>query len=130
MNHQVKTIIAYFLILCVTVSIIPLNLLHHHDEDQIACEKGSADAENPCSQIVNFQAQSIDFECEHQTHLDSEQEHCEFCKLLTTRHFTYLPAPFEWLDPNHAVRENTLWIHSVSIISEPGDISNRGPPAA
>lgn len=129
MKQQVKTIIAYFLILCVTVSIIPLNLLHHHDDDQIACENGPADAENPCSPTLSFQAQSIDFECEHQTHLDREQEHCEFCKLLTTRHFTYLPAPFEWLDPSHELREYTLWVPSGNIVSEPSDISNRGPPA-
>ena len=130
MKNQVKTYIAYFLILCVTVSIVPLNLIHHHESFEIVCaELDPTEENNPCHQTLYHSASFDDALCEHTTHLKKEVEDCEFCELLTTRHSFYLPMTIEWLNPPFVLDGKSELV--VKFI--PGFthqvVSNRGPPA-
>ena len=130
MSNQFKIYISYFLILCITVSLIPLNLLHHHESPDIVCvDLDSSIESDPCHQEIFHSNAFTDFQCDHNTHLDRETEHCEFCELLTTRHSLYLPAVFVWLNPEIQPVEEIIYSPHFGDVSEFDAYLLRGPPA-
>ena len=130
MKNPVKSYIAYFLLLCITVSIIPLNLFHHHESAEIICvNPESAEEQNPCHQVVFHSSNLQDVQCDHPMHLDREVEHCEFCELLTTRHNTYPPTIFDWITPIFQYGEEQTYISSHTLHTDSSVVFNRGPPA-
>ena len=130
MKWQVKTFVAYFLLLCITVSIIPLNLLHHHEREEIPCNPANLSEENDlCHQTIYHSFSFENIPCDHQCHIEKEQEHCEFCQLLTTRLYNYLPPVIDWINPIFQPGEEIASYKSFFPYTPSITVFNRGPPA-
>lgn len=130
MMSQVKSLVAYFLLLCITVSIIPLNLLHHHEEENLVCDPTNLSKENDLCHQTIYHADSIpDIQCDHHTHIDKDQDQCEFCQLLTTRHYNFLPPGIEWINPAFQSGEKVIFHKSFFSYIPSIALLNRGPPA-
>lgn len=130
MKRLGKQITTYLLLLCIAVSTFPWNLLHHHLEEEISCDRIDGSLENDqCHQSIFHSNELENFHCDHKTHIDKEHDHCEFCKFITSRHNNYV-VPYSYsLHEFNALEEQISFETPFSTISVPSVIYNRGPPA-
>lgn len=124
-----KQILAYLLLLCIAVSAFPWDILHHHEEE-ISCENLEEDLENDlCHQKIFHTNELQDNHCDHQTHIDREQDHCEFCKFITSRHNNYVVPQIFTFHEIDVVEKNGYSEPFFSTNFTSDVIYNRGPPA-
>ena len=129
MNRLANQLISYLLLLCISATVIPLNLLHHHEEET-HCDITNAVLENdPCHISIYHTNKSQKPHCEHKTHIDKEHNHCEFCKFITSSRVKYTTNKRYSLIPNQLSETNITIECSFSKSTLLGVIFSRGPPA-
>ena len=91
-NNTIRQLVAYFLLLCISATVVPFNLLHYHEEheEDIHCDVSNIVAENDPCHISIYHGQNQEDKCEHTTHLSDVQDDCERCKFLTTQRHQYI----------------------------------------
>lgn len=129
MSRIANKLISYLLLLCISATVVPLNLLHHHEEET-HCDESNAELEKDLCHISSYHPNDILKEhCEHDIHFNEEHSHCEFCKFITTQRDRYTfgkqysPVPARPLQALIAFESS--FFHS-SVLSV---VFSRGPPA-
>ena len=129
MKSAKNQFISYFLLLCISATIIPLNILHNHKEET-HCDKTNPTLENNPCHISSYHAS--DFQkphCEHKSHIDKEHNHCEFCKFITSHRHDYTAT--KQYSIVHDLSSQALLIAECPFFpsSVSSVIFSRGPPA-
>ena len=129
MNRLGKQFTAYLLLMCLALSFVPWNLLHHHKEE-ISCVRIDESVENdPCHRSIFHLNDLQDLQCDHKIHIDKKHDHCEFCKFIASRHNNYVvPSNFSFYQFD-SLNEQICFESPFFTISVPGVVYNRGPPA-
>jgi len=128
-NRLVNYLISYLLLLCISATIIPLNLLHHHEEET-HCDIENAAFENDPCHISSYHAN--DFQkphCEHKSHLNKEQNQCELCEFIISHRYTYIANKEYRGVTNLYPKPQTLFQNSSVTDSFSKVIFSRGPPS-
>ena len=131
MNRLVHQITAYLLLLCLLATVLPFNLLHHHEEEAVCDLKNPVLENDPCHISIYHSNDAKSHACNHETHIQNNQVECNFCKFFhslrnqkytTGTKFSVIHTPqILKATPNHTVAVfKTDFFRS---------ISNRGPPA-
>jgi len=129
-NNTAKKFISMLLLLCISVTIVPFNILHHHNEKETHCDLTNENAENNPCHISIYHAN--DFQkphCEHKTHIDKKHNHCEFCKFVTSSRVKYIANKRYSFIPTQLSEANITFECSFSMSTFLGVIFSRGPPA-
>ena len=84
MNKTTRHIVSYLLLLCITATLIPINLFHQHEES-LHCDITNIDAESDPCHISIYHVQDVTHSCEHKSHINEVEDKCNFCKFLTPR---------------------------------------------
>lgn len=90
MNRFVKQLIPYFLLLCISVSVVPFNLFHQHREEEIHCDISDAEHNNDHCHLSIYHAHEIENLCEHKSHINETDYHCALCDFITSHRDTYI----------------------------------------
>ena len=90
MKKITNKIIACFLLLCFSVTIVPLNFLHEHDHtEETHCDiNDEIHSDNACH-FSFFQSEFSESHCSHQAHITEYELDCEFCKILNSQRSSY-----------------------------------------
>jgi len=127
-NRLTNQLISYLLLLCISVTIVPLNLLHHHKEEA-HCDKSNNELENNLCHISSYHAHELDkAHCEHKTHFNKKHEHCEFCKIITVNRNKYVANSHYSFIPNQLSSTNIVIAYSFFPNAVSSVIFSRGPP--
>lgn len=84
MSDRNKQLIAYFLLLCLSITLLPLIPLHSHEEDTHRCELNE-DIENNLCHVTIYHSDYQDYQCDHDRHFSKTSEDCDFCEYLSSR---------------------------------------------
>lgn len=128
MNRLANQLISCLLLLCISATVIPLNLLHHHEEET-HCDITNAALENDPCHISSYHAS--DFQkphCEHNSHFNETHSHCEFCKFITSSRVKYTADKRYSFIPTQLSEANITSECSFSTSTLLGVIFSRGPP--
>lgn len=128
-NQLFSQLIAYFFLLCMTASVVPLNLFHHHVEESHCDLTNAALESDPCHLSI-YHANAVGkHKCNHDAHLLPDYAQCELCKVIRPNVKKLIDAPEQI---------SVALIHAPVIISSdlsflqdaaPGISFSRGPPA-
>jgi len=122
-------LVSYLLLFCMLATIVPLNLLHHH-QDKSHCDLSNIVLENdPCHIRIHHIGDVERTPCDHNSHIDEFHTECEFCKFLGSHSYTYVEITRSD-DVCAKLSKSLITYESASI---PSSLSNvifsRGPPA-
>ena len=129
MTRLANQLVSYLLLLCISATVIPLNILHHHGEET-NCDKSNTELENDPCHISSYHAN--DFQkphCEHKTHFQKEYNHCEFCKFITSNRDKYTANSRYGFMPIRLSEANTAFEFSFFPSTVSSVHFSRGPPA-
>jgi len=127
-DRLIKKLISFLLLLCISATIIPLNLSHLHEEET-HCELTSTTHENdPCHISIYHTYGKEKHRCEHESHLVEEQNHCELCKIITSHRYTYIANKEDNVTTNLYSKSLTPLTTSFVTGSVSFVIFTRGPP--
>ena len=88
MKNLTNQIIAFFLLLCFVVTIVPLNFIHEHSHshtEEIYCDiNDNVHSEDACHFSL-YHNQLEEEHCKHKAHISENEIECEFCKMLTSK---------------------------------------------
>ncbi len=79
-----KQFIAYFLLLCLAITLLPSNPFHTHEEEVHHCELNAELEKNACHVRV-YHSEYQEERCEHNHHFSKASENCDFCKYISSR---------------------------------------------
>lgn len=124
-----KQLTCYFLLLCLSVTIVPFNqLLHHHDND-VYCDLSDETLENDPCHIASHHSSNVEKpHCEHKAHFEKAHAFCEVCKIvIPDRHIyvknIYYPSFTLSFTKTLAIFDKSFFYDSYSKKN-----ANRGPP--
>lgn len=124
-----KYLLSYLLLLCISVTVFPFNILHHHKED-IHCDVSNERLENdPCHISIYHPNESQKPCCDHKAHVDKEITICEFCKFLTSHWHIYTANKHYSLIPALHVEASIAFENPFFPNTFSKAIFSRGPPA-
>jgi len=84
MRKRNKQFIAYFLLLCLSTTLLPSNFFHSHEEGLHLCEINGQLEKNSCHVSV-YHSDYQESRCEHNRHFSKSLEDCDFCKCISLR---------------------------------------------
>ena len=131
--YTVKTsareLITYFLLLCMMATVVPANLLHHHEEDG-HCHGVSAAVDHE-EHVYNCGHTATDHcPCEHESTVSETHEECLLCKSLLTENNQFTPlTASEYILSLPSSSKVTLF-RSAELRPSVGAIQGRAPPVA
>lgn len=88
MNKTKQIFVGYFLLICLSATLIPFSLLHHHENEDHCHEINIKDESVLCHNKVyhkDIQEQT----CDHNTHFSDWHDGCELCQFLITKRNQY-----------------------------------------
>jgi len=128
-NRLVNILISSVLLLCISVTIVPLNLLHQH-KAETHCDKTNRKLENsPCHISTYHSSDLTKIHCQHKNHLEKKHSHCKFCKFLNTNRSKYLKTHSYINTPIQFSKAIIVFEHTVFSKTFSSVIFSRGPPA-
>ncbi len=85
MRKRNKQFIAYFLLLCLSTTLLPSStFFHNHEEESHLCEIGEELEKNTCH-VTIYHNEYQENHCEHNHHFSKSVEECEFCEYISSR---------------------------------------------
>jgi hypothetical protein len=118
--------IVIFLTVIFTITLVPFNALHHHDEDEHTAALLSHHKEHSCELDERFCQDAFTGTCEHGSHISPEHVKCFSCQFHFIKTFS-AAAVFQTNVP--AGDSFAYFTAPVSIVSTGvNSINNRGPP--
>jgi hypothetical protein len=124
-------LIAFFLLLCLTVTIVPLNTFHKHFHDH--SEKHHCDindkvhSDNACHFSL-YHNQLEEKHCDHNAHFSGYEIECEFCKMLNSQRDNYVSLTEETKN----VEQNISVLLAIKLSNHNKSFAdlfyNKGPP--
>jgi hypothetical protein len=124
-----KQLIAYLLLLCLSATVIPLNLLHHHEE-AAHCDNSDPTLENDPCHVSQFHAHDQSkTHCSHEGHVGEVENRCEFCRHFSSVRYQYVSSTLFWSDPALLRVEHINFVSAFLPERHAETIFSRGPPA-
>ncbi len=96
MRKRNKQFIAYVLLLCLSITLLPINPFHNHEEESHSCEINTELEKNSCHLTV-YHSESQENHCEHDHHFSKSSEDCEFCEYINTRRQLFAFNDFQFI---------------------------------
>ncbi len=85
MRKRNKQLIAYFLLLCLSMTLLPSSAFsHNHKEESHSCEINTELEKNACHLSV-YHSEFQENHCEHERHFSKSTEDCDFCEYINSR---------------------------------------------
>ena len=129
MNHIANRLISFLVLLCLSATVIPLNILHDHKEVS-HCDITNVAFENDPCHLSSYHANTVQkLHCEHKSHVNKKQVECEFCKIVTSQRRAYIQSRHYSIVPISNTNEPLTFDDFFFLSSIPSVIFSRGPPA-
>lgn len=122
---KIKNHIALVLLLVFSVTLAPLNLLHHHVEDEHAIAIHKHETAHHCK-LDDYFCEPLAVNCEHQQHIAEQIGKCFSCEFHFIKQFTSTNAELTIKNISIDTIYNSFWVnplqHAVVLLN------NKGPP--
>lgn len=122
---KVKTHIALLLLAVFSITLTPLNLLHHHAEDEHAIATHTHEATHHC-ELDDYFCEPLVVNCEHQQHIAEQIGKCFSCEFHFIKQFTSTNTELVVKNISVDASYNCFWVkplqHAVVLLN------NKGPP--
>ncbi|MGB0887087.1 MAG: hypothetical protein ACPGSL_03095 [Vicingaceae bacterium] len=132
MKNLTNKIIAFFLLLCFAVTIVPLNTFHKHTHthaEETHCDINDKVHSDDGCHFSLYHNQIEEKHCDHNAHILTYEIECEFCKVLNSQR-----------DKSISIKEDVKYAnHNLSILltlqlsnynQSHSDLNyNKGPPS-
>lgn len=132
MKNLTNQLIAFFLLLCFAVTIVPLNFIHEHSHshsEEIYCDINDQVHSDDACHFSLYHNQLEEKHCEHKAHISENEIECEFCKMLNSQREIYLSLKEE----NQLAKHNFSILLALKFVHHNQSFSdlfyNKGPPA-
>ena len=92
MKNLTNQFIACFLLLCFTVTIVPLNFIHEHNHEhaeETHCDINDEIHSDDACHFSLYHNKLTENHCEHKAHFIAYELDCEFCKVLNSQRDSY-----------------------------------------
>ena len=130
MNRLAHPVFSAFLLICITASVLPLNLFHHHKEALTSCDSTSTCPDNdPYHISPDHSSNAKASHCTHKSHLSKEHIHCELCKLITSTFLKFIPVNDQHLISSGLLTSRLPLDESLYDHISLSHFFSRGPPA-
>jgi hypothetical protein len=86
-------LIAFLLLLCFAVTIVPLNFIHEHSHshsEEAHCDINDKVHSDDACHFSLYHNQLEEKHCDHNAHISDNDVECEFCKMLNSQRDNYL----------------------------------------
>lgn len=130
-NNLKKQLIAYFLLLCISVNIAPSVVFHDHQHDKDShCDSDNQEIENnPCHVSLYHSEDLQKKHCEHDFHFQNDSSECKACKFISSNtsqfiHSEITSTPSVSLFLSYFSREYAFSPYSIPQVN-----FNKGPPS-
>jgi len=127
MRKRNEQLIAYFLLLCLSLTLLPSTPFHSHEEASHLCEINEELEQNTCHVSV-YHNEYQENHCEHNHHFSKSVEDCDFCEYVNSRRqlFTFNDYQFLLIPPFTELHESQVFPYVNS--NRDTRILGRAPP--
>ena len=127
-NRIANQLISFLLLLCITATVIPFSLLHHHEETT-HCDITNASRENDPCHISTYHANETQKQhCKHKAHVHETNSDCKLCKFITSHRQVYTLSERSSIINSVDSKANIAFEPSFSSDIFLTVIFNKGPP--
>ena len=129
MKRVASQFLSYLLLVSMLATIVPADLVHHHEEEA-HCDLAHELIENdPCHQSIYHPHEGTEHHCQHDFHLSNTHSSCEFCQFFSSQRFNSLLQQrirlvFKGLMPPVSGKTTEFYPSVFSLF-----IFDRGPPS-
>ncbi|MDB4534522.1 hypothetical protein N9242_06580 [Vicingaceae bacterium] len=92
MKNLTNQLIAFFLLLCFAVTIVPLNTFHNHSHnhsEKTHCDINDEIHSDDACHFSLYHNQLEEKHCDHNAHFSDNDVECELCKMLNSQRDDY-----------------------------------------
>ena len=92
MKNLTNQLIAFLLLLCYAVTIVPLNFIHEHSHnhsEEVHCDINDKVHSDDACHFSLFHNQLKEKHCDHNAHISENEIGCEFCEILNSQRVDY-----------------------------------------
>ena len=133
MKNLTNQLIAFLLILCFAVTIVPFNFIHEHTHSHAHAEESHCDindkihSDDACHFSL-YHNQLEEKHCDHKAHISENEVECELCDMLNSQreHYTSLEDQAKFIQANYSVLLALKLEHHSK--SHADLFYNKGPP--